>query len=419
MKLLRIICIVFLLTVCIACNTKFPKAADIIGNPNYQAIAYGGYRGKTRDKQPTIAQLKEDMRILYAMNIKLLRTYNVHFVHAENLLKAINELKKEDSKFEMYVMLGAWIDCRNAWTDKKRNHNAENKHNELEIKKAVDLAKQYPEIVKIISVGNEVMVHWADYHVHPSIVLKWVKYLQDLKRKGDLPKDLWITSSDNYASWGGGDTSYHCKDLENLIDKVDFISMHTYPMHNTYYNPDFWLVPKKEAHLSDKQKIDAAMKRALKFAQKQYKAVQAYVDSLGYNKTVHIGETGWATISDGFYGSKDSRAADEYKAGLYYKMIRNWTNKEHITCFYFEAFDEQWKAASNPNDAENHFGLINLKGQAKYSIWENVDKGDFDLLTRDGNSIKKTYNGNVKNLLKEILPPPSQEYKGFKSNEKK
>ncbi|HOY51367.1 MAG TPA: hypothetical protein PLX49_06350, partial [Prolixibacteraceae bacterium] len=56
-------------------------AAEILGDPACQAISFGGYRGITRDIQPTLPQLKEDMKILSAMGIKLLRTYNVH--HAE------------------------------------------------------------------------------------------------------------------------------------------------------------------------------------------------------------------------------------------------------------------------------------------------------------------------------------------------
>ena len=102
-------------------------AAEILGNPNYLAISYGGYRQNTRDVQPTIEELKEDMKILAAMNIKFLRTYNVHFLQAANLLESISQLKKEDSNFEMYVMLGAWIDCKSAfnWENGEPNHDEE------------------------------------------------------------------------------------------------------------------------------------------------------------------------------------------------------------------------------------------------------------------------------------------------------
>ncbi|WP_242083611.1 glycosyl hydrolase family 17 [Aestuariivivens sediminis] len=386
---------------------KHITAADILEDPNYIAMSYGGYREKTRDIQPTISQLKQDMKILSAMGIKILRTYNVQLQEASNLLKAISDLKKEDSNFEMYVMLGAWIDCKNAWTGKIPNHEVESEQNAGEIGRAVALAKQYPDIVKIIAVGNEAMVTWAtSYFVRPNVILKWVTYLQELKEKGELDKDLWITSSDDFSSWGGGDPSYHTEDLNNLIRAVDYISMHTYPMHNSHYNPQFWLVPEEESNLPDIEKIESAMQRALLFSQQQYDGVANYMRSLGINKPVHIGETGWATLSNEHYGADGSKAADEYKSGRYYQLMREWTKKEHISCFYFEAFDEQWKDAQNPFGSENHFGLINLKGEAKYAIWDLVDNGIFKGLKRDGQSITKTYNGKVEDLIREVHVPP-------------
>ena len=236
-------------------------AAEILGNPNYLAISYGGYREKTRDIQPTIAQLKEDMKLLAAMGIKILRDYNVQLQHAPNLLEAIKQLKDEDANFEMYVMLGAWIDCENAWTDLEPNHDVESEQaNAAEIQRAIALANAYPDIVKIIAVGNEAMIRWAtSYFVQPAVILKWVNYLQELKKSGELAADLWITSSDDFASWGGGDHSYRTPDLESLIKAVDYVSMHSYPMHNSHYNPQFWIVPAEEEALSEQEKIHAAI----------------------------------------------------------------------------------------------------------------------------------------------------------------
>jgi len=219
---------------------KEVTAKEILGNPAYQAISYGGYRGTSRDEQPTIEELKEDMRLLFAMGIRIVRTYNVQLPHAANILKAITELKKEDADFEMYVMLGAWIDCKDAWTASP-NHEEESEQNVGEIERVVALANNYKDIVKIIAVGNEAMVKWAaSYYVQPNVILKWVNHLQDLKKKGELPKEVWITSSDNFASWGGGGEEYRVEDLNKLISAVDYVSMHTYPMHDTHYNPDFW-----------------------------------------------------------------------------------------------------------------------------------------------------------------------------------
>jgi exo-beta-1,3-glucanase (GH17 family) len=388
-------------------SSSTKTAAQILGDSNYLAICYGGYRYDTRDSQPSLAQIKEDMKLLHAMGIKVLRTYNTKYKEAENILEAITELQKLDSNFEMYVMLGAWIDCENAWTDKPPNHEKENEvANAAEIQRAVVLANKYPGIVKIISVGNEARVKWATaYFVQPTIVLKWVNYLQNLKKENKLDKDLWITSSDNFASWGGGDTLYHGKDLEKLIKAVDYVSIHTYPVLDTHYDPDFWGSKKSEFQLPKSEAVELLMQRAVGFAQKQYTSVVKYIRGVDSTKQIHIGETGWASSSDGFFGKDGSKACDELKAGIYYKLMRKWTNEAKISCFYFEAFDEKWKAAGNINDAENHFGLFTVDGKAKYGLWHLVDKGVFKQLKRDGNSISKTFDGKKEDLLKTVELP--------------
>ena len=381
-------------------------AENLLGNNNYQAICYGGYRTASRDIEPSVSEIKEDMRILAAMNIKIVRTYNVHHAEIRHLLQAISELKKEQPGFDMYVMLGAWIDCRNAWTDQPPIHEEESARNAVEIEEAVRLANNYPEIVKIIAVGNEAMVRWAtSYYVTPGIILKWVNHLQNLKKEGRLPADLWVTSSDNFASWGGGGSEYHLPELNALIKAVDYISVHTYPMHDTHYNPVFWGVSESESGLSEKEKIDAAMVRARDYAIAQYKSVVNYMRSLGVNKPVHIGETGWTSSCNELYGNNGSKAADEYKSARYYTLMRDWSNRNRVSCFYFEAFDENWKNSANPQHSENHFGLINMQSQAKYALWEQVDKGVFKGLTRNGKPITKTYNGNAESLWQDVSVP--------------
>lgn len=384
-------------------------AKDILGNPKYLAMAYGGYREISRDAQPTIEELKEDMKILSAMGVGIIRTYNLQLPQAFNILKAIRELKKEDENFEMYVMLGAWIDCKNAWTDNP-NHDEENlENNTSEIEKAVKLANEYPDIVKVIAVGNEAMVKWAaSYFVQPGIILKWVNHLQNLKQEGKLPKDLWITTTDNYAAWGGEGNEYHVEDLNKLIAAVDYLSVHIYPMHETHYKPDFWGVFDGEADLSDEAKIELAMTRAMDFGLSQLDSTIGYMKSLGIDKPIHIGETGWASESNEFYGDEGTKATDEYKEALYYKMMREWTAKQNMACFYFEAFNEKWKDEKNPVGSENHFGLFTLDGQAKFAIWDLVDQGVFEGLTRNGNTIGKTYNGDKTALMKEVLLPPTK-----------
>lgn len=422
MKLLKTILLVIFFAFFNACSNKqtqenknvtetnqIKPASEIFGNPNYLAMAYGGYRETTREQVPTVEDIKEDLKILAALNVKLVRTYNTQqFAHALNLLKAIKELKAENPNFEMYVMLGAWIDCEGAWTATPNHENESVENNTKEINAAVEMANQFPDIVKAIAVGNEAMVHWAaSYFVIPKHNLKWVNHLQNLKSEGKLPKGLWVTSSDNFASWGGGDSSYHNQDLNKLIEAVDFISLHTYPFHDSHYQPNYWLAPADEDSLSEIEKAESAVKRAAQYAQSQYKSAKGYMENLGLNKPIHIGETGWASVCGFLYGPNGSMAADEYKAKLYYDYTREWTNAQNLTCFFFEAFDEQWKDPTSNAGSENHFGLIQLDGKAKYALWDMVDQGTFEGLTRNGFPITKTYDGNLDSLKKDVFAPPA------------
>lgn len=383
------------------------SAKEFIGNPEYPAISYGGYRGKSRQEQPSINEIKEDLYIMHAQGFRVFRTYDLHHPFAENTLKAIKEIKQTDPSFEMYVMLGAWIQCKDAFTEKPINHEEDYEGNKFEITEAVRLAQEYPDIVKIIAVGNEAMVHWAwSYHVPPKFVLKWVKHLQDLKLNGVLNNDLWITSSDNFASWGGGSSEYHNEDLNELIRSVDFVSMHTYAFHDTHYNPSFWNLTTTPENLNKQNIIMDAMQRAVDYELDQFESVQNYVRNIDPSKEVHIGETGWSSIASDLYGYRGSEAADEYKLGLYYQMITDVCFVKSISCFYFSAFDEPWKDSNNENGSENHFGLFTVDGKAKYPLWEKVDSGVFNDLSRGGNPIVKTYNGDLEALLKTSNIPP-------------
>ncbi len=150
------------------------------------------------------------------------------------------------------------------------------------------------------------------------------------------------------------------------------------------------------------------MERALNEAKIQYNAVQDYMTSIGADKPILIGEAGWVTISDEFYGSKGSRACDEYKPGMNYRLLLEWTNENHIFCFFFEGFDEKWKDEKHPNGSENHFGLINLDGKAKYAIWDLVDEDTFEGLNWGANTITKSKDGDEAQIIAESMTPPKE-----------
>lgn len=406
-KLILLLTFCFLLPSCnkVEHNTIMNKSAqEILGNSSYPAISYGGYRELTRVIEPTKDQIKEDILILHAAGYRVIRTYDVHLSLAENVLKVIKDLKSLDDSFEMYVMLGAWITAANPNTENVIHDIEDKEFNSFEIEETARLARLYPDIVKIIAVGNEAMVHWASgYFVTPDIILRWVNYLQDLKKSGQLAKDLWITSSDNFAAWGGGDPVYHTKELISLINAVDYISMHTYSFHDSYYNPSFWNYSNKS--ITETAKAEELVLKAKNYSKSQFLSVRDYLDSIGINKQVHIGETGWASNDNSFYGYEGTRAADEFKQYLYFNHMNDLCEELKISCFYFSAFDEPWKDPSSINGSENHFGLFTVDGKAKYLMWDKVDKGLFKGLKRGDSKIVKTYEGNKDILIETIKNP--------------
>ena len=134
----------------------------------------------------------------------------------------------------------------------------------------------------------------------------------------------------------------------------------------------------------------------------QFESVQNYVRNIDPSKEVHIGETGWSSVASDLYGYRGSEAADEYKLGLYYQMITDDVLLNQLLVFTSLLLMSHGRIQHNENGSENHFGLFTVDGKAKYPLWEKVDSGVFNDLSRGGNPIVKTYNGDLEALLKDL-----------------
>ncbi|KXF82813.1 glycoside hydrolase family 17 protein, partial [Enterovibrio coralii] len=385
----------------------------VLGTAELPAISYGAFRTNVRSNEnaPSIAEVKEDLKIMHAAGVRMLRTYNTQdFVDTERLLQAISELQQEDSSFEMNVMLGVWISALNAFSDIEIDSSQESPNNQDEMDKAVELAQTYPNIIKVIAVGNEAMVEWAtSYRVEPRIILNRVNELQALKANGTINENIWITSSENWAVWSINNGYYqaHEADIKALIQAVDYVSVHVYPFHDTFHDSDFWPVPEAEQSLTRQEQADKAMERAFNKALTQIDTVKDSVMAVDSTKQIHIGETGWSTVSNTGFGAGGTGAADEYKQKQYFDAMTQWAIDYGASVFFFQAFDEPWKGGpDNTEDPEKHFGLIDIDGNAKYAIWDLVDAGAFDGITRGGNQIVKSNGGVEQNVIDAIHAIP-------------
>lgn len=287
-------------------------------NINFEAaICYSGYRDGQNpgtETYPSYEEIKEDLLILHG-RWKYLRLYDCT-QHADTVLEVIQK-----EKLDFQVMLGAYIIAETSnpncpwgggvYSDKQLAINRQK--NIDEINKLINLANKYPTIAFSLSVGNEATVDWTD-HLVP--VERVIEYVRMVKKGAKQP----VTFCENYVPW-------HNK-LAALVEEVDFISIHTYPV---------WEY--KNIH------------EALEYTKQNYFGV---ADKYPH-KPVMITEAGWATNSNG-RGINSDNASEELQELYYYQLV-NWCEEAGIITFVFEAFDENWKGSPDEFEPEKHWGL--------------------------------------------------------------
>lgn len=185
----------------------------------------------------------------------------------------------------------------------------------------IEWANAYPDIIFSLSVGNEACVEWTDHYVPVSRVVEFAK---TVKRHARQP----VTFCENYVPW--------LTKLKPLVEVVDFISIHTYPV---------W----EYKHIHE----------AIEYTVENYKAVS----NLYPNKATVITEAGWATNSNG-RGIHPEHVNEENQK-IYYEDLMDWSEKNKVFTFFFEAFDEPWKGSSHPLEPEKHWGLYYVNRKAK------------------------------------------------------
>jgi exo-beta-1,3-glucanase (GH17 family) len=292
--------------------------------PTGNAICYSGYRrGQSPAERiyPSLAEIREDLHILHR-NWRLLRLYDCS-LHAERVLNVIRA-----ERLDFKVMLGAYLGaemnnfgCPWGATCTEEQLEANVAENDAEIERLIELARRHDDIVFSVAVGNEATVDWTDHFVP---VERMIQHVRRVKRSVVQP----VTFCENYVPWQ--------EKLRDLARELDFISLHTYPV---------W----EYKHVHD----------ALHYSKDNYHSVA----SLYPDKPVVITEAGWATNSNG-RGINPENSSQELQA-IYYQDLMEWTGRERILTFVFEAFDEPWKGSPDPMEPEKHWGLFTVDREPK------------------------------------------------------
>lgn len=279
-----------------------------------KAICYSGYReGQCPDGEiPSKEQVKEDIGILAADGYRYIRMYDPN-EHARRVLEIIHEehlpircLIGVDNHSEVNNP-----DCPWEKQDKSEEELAANVvRNDAEVEKLIALVKEYPDEIFAVSVGNENTPDWGGRIVP---VDRLITHARRFKEALDKP----VTFCEGVLEW---------KRLQELAKEVDFISIHSYPLH-----------------------YGDRLEDALAVNKKQF----AEIRELYPDKLVIFTELGWATKARDDH--KKDRASEENQK-RYIEEVNAWFEEEKIIGFLFEAFDEPWKGEDEAS-CERNWGL--------------------------------------------------------------
>lgn len=328
-----------------------------------KAVAYSPFRSANRDTETiTEAMIREDLALLAQGGFTLLRVFDSSDAVARQLLKVI-----ADDRLDFKVMLGAYIFSESA-TGRTQAAVASNRaFNQAEVDRAVALANTYRDIVLAVSVGNETLVSWSGFAIAstPDVVAGYIKSARDRITQP-------VTTDDNWAFFAKNGSERN--DPKLVLEAVDFISMHTYPLLDTVPPavPNWdW---QQQATAAGLPRATAMMDAAIASARAEYAAVRAHLDSLGYNaKPIVIGETGWKAVAVG--GTFDR--AHPVNQKMYFDRLKTWSDEGRAgagpaSIIYFEAFDEPWKGS------DDKWGLFTVERKARYMVQDLYPVGLWD-----------------------------------------
>lgn len=279
-----------------------------------KAICYSGYRDGQSPATvcPTKAQIEEDLDILAGEGYKYLRMYDPN-EHARLVLEIIRE-----KGLPVKCLLGV-----DSFAEKSNEHSAVGplhfteeeiesniRHNDEEFEKLIKLVKQYDNEVIAVSIGNENTPEWGTRLVSQE---RLIAHADRLHEALDKP----VTFCEGAAEW---------MKLDELSKHLDFISVHSYPMH-----------------------AGVVLEKALDLNKEHYRQVSEKFP----DKEVIFTEVGW-TVKESSHMIPGQGSVENQKT--YITQLNSWLEEKKIIAFLFEAFDETWKASS-PDKGECNWGL--------------------------------------------------------------
>lgn len=241
------------------------------------------------------ARLREDLSVLAARS-QCVRTYSV--------IQGLDKVPEVARSLGMKVLLGVWI-------------GRERDKNDIEIQRAIQLAREYPDTIRGIVVGNEVLLR------REQSAQQMAKYIDQVRSAVDVP----VTYADVWEFWS---------ENAELARHVSFVTVHILP---------YW-----EDHPVG---IHAAIDHITGTAERMRQMFNG--------KDVLIGETGWP--SEG--RQREAAVASRVNQARFMREFSQAAADHHLNYNFIEGFDQPWKRGQEGAMGGN-WGVFDSDGQAKF-----------------------------------------------------
>jgi exo-beta-1,3-glucanase (GH17 family) len=295
MKLVSWLTLVILLNVIFNWATNQPQnVGDDVPAGKLSSLSFAPFReghDPMLERFPNAQQIEEDLALMGQV------THNIRtYASAEGTMPLIPPLAK---KYGLTMLQGGWLGSYKANTAQK---SAKLKaKNDLEMAELIRSANENPDVVKRVIVGNEVLLRGD---LEPEELIEYIRHVKQSVKQPVSYADVW---------------SEYMKHPQ-LIREVDFITIHILP----YWEDEPIAVENAPAHI-----------------ERIYKQVQQEAKSMGVDKPILIGESGWPS------GGKQRGEAIPSVTNEA-KFIRDFikvANKNSFDYNIVEAFNQPWKAA--------------------------------------------------------------------------
>jgi exo-beta-1,3-glucanase (GH17 family) len=265
--------------------------APLAPGEKLQCVSYSPFRGSQTPLDRTTRipawQIEDDLARLAPLT-DCVRTYSVHL--------GLDQITPIAQRYGLKVLQGIWLGPDPAF-------------NQNQINVAIDLAKRYPDVVRGLVVGNEVLLRGE----------LSAAQLTDIIRKVKAAVSVPVTYADVWEFW-----------LRNreVASAVDFVTIHILP-----YWEDF---PISARHAAD-----------------HIVSIERQVAAAFAGKEIMIGEFGWPSAGRMRAGALPSPVN---QAKVAQEVIAR-AKQEGFRVNLIEAFDQPWKRALE-GTVGGHWGLL-------------------------------------------------------------